>query len=40
MSWISANLAPLMFVGMILFTVIVYRTAGSGWPSADAGQRP
>ncbi len=28
-----------VLVGMILFTVIVYRTAGSGWPSADAGQR-
>ena len=30
----------IVLVGMILFTVIVYRTAGSGWPSADAGQRP
>ena len=29
MSWISANLAPLMFVGMILFMLIGYPAAFS-----------
>jgi hypothetical protein len=28
-----------VFAGMVLFAAIVYRTAGSGWPS-HAGERP
>ena len=28
-----------VFAGMVLFAVIVYRTAGSEWPSAGADQR-
>ena len=32
--------ALIVFAGMVLFAVIVYRTAGSGSPPAGAGQRP
>ena len=31
--------ALIVFAGMLLFAVIVYRTSGTGWPATGAGER-